>query len=761
MSNTETTFQNLSPAPQWIKEKLGGHLEEGEQAFCFVSDMTLEGYYVPEALAVTDHRVMVINAEQDGILRQVPLDQVALVKLKRFMGNGILVLTTWNENVEMLRYSSSLSSEIEGFKEDLEQYLMSRLAWQEPGENEHKVEHKDEEETTAEAAETARRCPKCGQLLPPDRDICSACMNKRAILSRMLSYVKPYKFMAGMSLALAFAMAGMACLLPRLSRTLIDEAIGKGDLALLKLLVVILAGIFLARAAIAAVRKLLMPRLAQNIIYDLRSDVYAHLQKLSLSFHDKQSTGRLISRVVSDTAELQSFVVTGLQQFLVDVLMLAIVLCWMMSYSIKLTLMLWLPLPIFYYLIKWYAKNVHKVYRKVFQKRALMSGHLSDTIPGIELVKAFSQEDRVINEFNKQCDGYRTEYLKAVMFSAKFTATFMLLTQIGTLLVYWLGGQATIAGDGFTTGKLVMFIGWIAMMYAPVERFGMLAQQFEYAATSAERVFDVLDTEAIISSNENGHALDKVREEIRFENVSFHYNGGPPVLKDVSFTVKAGETVGLVGPSGSGKSTLIKLLCRFYDASGGRILIDGHDLASINLASYRKMMSIVAQSPFLFRDSILENIRYGRPDATREEVIRAARIANAHDFIMQLPEAYDTDARERGSRFSGGERQRICIARAILKDPSILILDEATSSVDTKNEKLIQDALERVTKNRTTFVIAHRLSTLRNADKIIMMKQGQIVDIGTHEELMGRCEPYRELVEAQSRLGDHVKQDVA
>ena len=754
-------FQDLSPAPQWVGDRLHGHLGEDEQAFCFVSDMNLEGRYVPEALVVTDHRILVINAEQEGILREVPLGEVALVKLKRFMGNGILLLTTWNENVEILRYSSSLVPRVEGFKEDLEQYLMSRLAWQEPGENEDKVQHKDEEETTAEAAETARRCPKCGQLLPPDRDICGACLNKRAILVRMLSYVRPYKSLAGVSLVLAFAMAGMTCLLPRLSRTLIDEAIGNGNLGLLKVLVLVLAGIFVARSVIAAVRNLLMPRLAQNIIYDLRSDVYAHLQKLSLTFHDRQSTGRLISRVVNDTAELQSFAVSGLQQFLVDILMLIVVLFWMMSYSAKLTLMLWFPLPIFYYLIRWYAKNVHRVYRKVFQKRALMSGHLSDTIPGIELVKAFSQENRVIDEFNRQCNGYRTEYLKAVLFSAKFTASFMLLTQVGTLLVYWLGGQATIAGNGFTTGTLVMFIGWIGMMYAPVERFGSLAQQFEYAAASAERVFDVLDTEAIISDNEKGHTLEKVREHIRFKNVSFHYEGGPPVLKDVSFTVKAGETVGLVGPSGSGKTTLIKLLCRFYDASEGKILIDGHDLAGVNLTSYRRMVSIVAQSPFLFRDTILENIRYGRPEATREEVIRAARIANAHDFIMQLPEAYDTDARERGSRFSGGERQRICIARAILKDPSILILDEATSSVDTKNEKLIQDALERITEHRTTFIIAHRLSTLRNADNIIMMQQGRIVDTGDHDELMARCEPYRELVEAQSRLGDDVRQGVA
>jgi len=728
---------------------------------CFESDMDMEGRYAAEALVTTDHRVLALAEQKEGVVREVPLGQVALARIKRFMGNGILVLTTWNENVEMLRYSSSLSSQVEEFKEEFEQYLMSRLGWQEPDENSDKVRHVDEQDTSAEADEKARRCPKCGQLLPPDRDICTACLNKRAILTRMLSFLKPYKLAVALTLILTFVMAGVACVLPRLSRTLVDGAIGNKDLGLLRVLVIALGVLFLLRAAIAAVRSLVTTRIAQNVIYDLRRSVYSHLQRLSMSYHDRQSTGRLISRVVSDTAELQAFAVSGLQQFLVDIFMLIIVLCWMLSYSVGLTLMLWVPLIGFYFLLRWYRGNVHKVYRKAFRKRAAISGHLSDTIPGIEVVKSFSQEERAIAKFNRHSNDYREQVVGASVFTAKFTAGFMMLTQVGTVLVYWFGGKGTIEGTGFSLGQLMMFIGWIALLYAPVLRFGTLTQQFEYASASAERVFDVLDTEAVISGNEKGPTVEGVKDHIRFENVSFHYESGPPVLKDVSFSLKAGETIGVVGPSGSGKTTLIKLLCRFYDATSGRIVVDGHDLSEFNLASYRKQIAVVGQSPFLFRGSILENIRYGRPDATPEEVIQAARVANAHEFIMGFSEAYDTDARERGSRFSGGEKQRICIARAVLKDPQILILDEATSSVDTKNEKLIQEALDRLIENRTTFIIAHRLSTLRNADKIIMLKDGKVVDIGCHAELMNNCEPYRELVEAQSELGRDQSRNVA
>ncbi len=755
MGRKKAIVWKLDSSPAWMQARLD-ELSDGDDpvALCFESDMSLEGRYEHEALIVTQERALVVAMGREEVLREVAIGEIALVRLKWFMGNGFLVLTTWNENAEMLRFSPSLADAAEELKEEFDGHLMRRLNWDGPDEHEDHVEHRDEEEPAAEANEKARRCPQCGQLLPRDRDICRACLSARDVMLRMLSYLKPYRPLVAVSLALTLVMAAIAASLPRLSRTLIDDAIGGGDYGLLTTLVIGLGALLLVRAVVAAVQRLIVTRLAQDIIYDLRHEVYSHLQKLSMEFHDRQSTGRLISRVVSDTAQLQRFAVGQLQQFVVDVLMLLIVLAWMMRHSVRLTLMLWFPLPIFFLLVRWYRNNVHKIFRKAFRQRAAMSGHLADTIPGIETVKAFSQEDRAIAEFDLYSGGYRSELLRATTFSARFVAGFMMLTQLGTVLVYWFGGLGAINGTGFSLGQLVMFIGWIGLMYAPVWRFAMLTEQFENASTSAERVFDVLDTEVVVSENEGGHKLDALNESIRFENVSFHYDSGPPVLKKLSFEVGAGETIGVVGPSGSGKTTLIKLLARFYDPSEGRILVDGHDLCGLDLRSFRRMLAIVGQNPVLFRETILENIRYGRPEASRQEVIRAARIANAHEFIMQFPEAYDTDAREQGSRFSGGERQRICIARAVLKDPSLLILDEATSAVDTKNEKLIQAALDRLIKDRTTFIIAHRLSTLRNADRIIMMQEGKVLDVAPHAELMRRCKPYRELVEAQSDLGE-------
>jgi len=745
----------LASAPPWLADRLKQFSADGERvALCFETDMTADGRYGVEALVVTDRRVAAIAPDREGILREVPLAEVALVKTKWLMGNGFLVVTTWQENVEMLRFSSSLASMAEEFKEEFDQFLMSRLAWDSPDEHQDRVEHKDEEESTATASEQAKRCPKCGRLLPKDRDVCRACTSRRDVMFRMLSYLRPYKLLVALSMTLTLTLAAIACSIPRLSRTLLDGAILGHNLQLLKLVVGSLAGLLLLRSCVAAVQRTLMTRLAQGVIHDLRQAVYSHLQRLSMEYHERQSTGRLMARVTSDTATLQQFAVGTVQQFIVDILMLLIVLVWMLACSVKLTLLLWFPLPLFYMAVKWYHWNVHKVLRKAWRTRAAMSGHLADTIPGVEMVKAFNQEGRVIGEFGQISGGYRDQLVKAVGFSARFMLAFMILTQIGTVFVYWFGGRGTIEGTGdFTVGELFMFIGWIALMYAPVWRFATLTEQFENASTSAERVFDVLDTEPTISSNPDGPRLDGIKEGIKFENVSFNYEGGPLVLKNISFEVKAGETIGIVGPSGSGKTTLIKLLCRFYDPTAGRILVDGTNLAELNLESFRSQLAIVGQSPILFRETILENIRYGMPDASRDQVIRAARVANAHEFIMQFPEAYDTDTREQGSRLSGGERQRICIARAVLKNPNLLILDEATSAVDTKNERLIQSALDRLVEGRTTFIIAHRLSTLRNADRIIMMKEGRVLDIGSHEALVERCEPYRELVEAQSQLG--------
>jgi len=786
MSPLDVIREKLTDCPDWLRTGLTELLQDGEQVvMAFISDMSLEGRYEAQALCVTDHRLLTLQEAAGPPVRELDLGQVALVRLKRFMGNGILLVTTWNENVEAVRYSATLAAVMEDFKTNLESYLVSRLEWSDPEENQGKVGHVDEEETTAEAAQNSRRCPQCGCVLPPDRESCTACTSRRTILRRMLSYLRPHLALVSLSFLLTVSVAATGAVVPWLGKRLIDDAILVARPDVLRVLLMVLGGVFLGRAIASGVRRYVTTRLSQEVIHDLRRGVYGHLQRLSQDFFDRQSTGRLISRVTNDTSRLQMFAVGGLQQFLVDIVLLAMVLAWMLSYSVQLTLLLWVPVPLLYFAVKWYHRRVHRVYRKAWRKMAGISEHLADTIPGIQLVKGFSQEDREIERFSGRIVSFKEEYLRATVFSAKFSTCVLLLTQVGTLTAYWAGGVGAMASTGgagagvvqavlhpwsalgglllgtqLSVGELVMFMGWMGIMYAPVHRFSALAESFENASTSAARVFEVLDTEPTISANAGGGRLDKVQGDIRFQNVNFNYEAGPPILKNISFTVKAGETIGVVGPSGSGKSTLIKLLCRYYDPSRGQILIDGQDLSKINLASYRRMLGIVEQSPFLFGESITENIRYGKPEADAEDVLRAARAANAHEFIMLLPEGYDTEARERGSRFSGGERQRICIARAILKDPAILILDEATSAVDTRNEKLIQNALDQLITGRTTFIIAHRLSTLRNADKILVLEDGELLDIGSHTELVHRCKTYAELVKTQTEL-DHALQPVA
>lgn len=741
-------------------------LESGEEVtLLFESDMTLDGRYEPETVVVTNNRLFVLCRDAEDVCRELPLGQVALLKSKMYMGNGVLLVTTWGANIELVRYSSSLAEQAEQFVKALESYLISRTIWQNGTDNESKVEHKDDEKS-AEASNRAKRCPQCGRLLPPDRDICQSCVSKKAIVVRTLRYLKPYKRMLALTLLLTFIVAGLAVARPRLSQILMDDAILGNNLALLKLVVAALAGLFITGAVLSSIRGFLTTKLAENVCLDLRNDVYAHLQRLSLDYHDKQSTGRLISRVTTDTERLQTFAVSGLQQILVDVFVLTLVLAWMFMFSAKLTLILWLPVPLLFFVFKWYHRTVRPLYKKTWRRWAGLSAHLSDTIPGVALVQGFSQEQREIGEFETKNDRYRSQYLSTVLTDAKFNAAVILLIQFGTVLAYWFGGRATIGGalggKAMTIGELVMFMGWMAQMYMPVQRFSMLSRSFEHAISSAERVFDVLDTEPTTSANEDGAVIEKIEGEIIFDNVSFAYEGGTNALERINFSVKAGETVGVVGPSGAGKSTLTKLLCRFYNPTKGTIWVGGEDLTSLNLASYRKQLGIVSQSPFLFHDTVMENIRYGKPDASLDEVIEAATLANCHEFIMEMPEAYDTDCRERGTRLSGGQQQRICIARAILKNPGILILDEATSSVDTKNEELIQEALDRLTENRTTFIIAHRLSTLRKADKILVIDKGKLLDCGSHEELVHRCKLYMELVEAQTKLSAAMqKQKVA
>jgi len=519
-------------------------------------------------------------------------------------------------------------------------------------------------------------------------------------------------------------------------------------------LVGILLAVFMVRALLSVVRIYLMGSLGAKLIHDIRSHLYRALQRLSLSFYEREHTGRIMSRVTSDTSVLNTFVVSGFPNMLIYILTILGIGTVMIAFHWKLALLTLLATPLMTLATVLFAGKLRVTYRRIRYKNASVYKVVSEAISGISVVRAFGQEDREIHTFENESNQYReavVDYVKLISF---FSPAMVFLTAMGMLVIYSYGGYLVIRGD-IELGMLVMFTTYMVQFYAPVQALTQLTDMFQSTAVSAERVFSILDSPSEVADSDTSVFLPEVKGNVVFENVEFCYEKGERVLRDISLDVKAGEIIGLVGATGSGKSTVVKLLARFYDPTRGRILLDGHDLREIRLRVLRRDIGMVLQETFLFTGTLRENISYGRPDATNDEIIEAARAANAHHFIMDLPDAYDTYVGERGVGLSGGERQRIAIARAILKDPAILILDEATSAVDTATEAMIQEALDRLMEGRTTFAIAHRLSTLKNASRLVVMDGGRVVEMGTHEELLSQKDGiYRNLVEIQDLLSD-------
>jgi ATP-binding cassette subfamily B protein len=472
---------------------------------------------------------------------------------------------------------------------------------------------------------------------------------------------------------------------------------------------------------------------------------------LSLGFFSRKQTGQIMSRVTNDIMRLQYFIADGLQQIIINLLTIPVIFIMLFAANPKLAALTLLPTPFIAAGTYWFGILIHGVYQKVWRRWAGLSAALADSIPGIRVVKSFAQEDRESTRFRKRSGELFAQELNAAKLWTMFFPAIGLITSVGSLVVYGYGGWQTLVGLT-SAGTLVMFTQLMWQFYGPVQMLGDMNHRLQHALTAAERVFEVLDTAPEIPEAPGSVVLPRMEGQVEFRNVSFSYEPGKPVLTDISFVAESGEVIGLVGPSGAGKSTLVQLLSRFYDVEAGQVLIDGYDVRELSLRFLRQQIGVVLQEPFLFHGTVAENISYGVPDATPEAIVAAAKAANAHDFIVNLPHGYDTMTGERGQLMSGGERQRVSIARAILKNPRILILDEATSSVDTETEMLIQQALERLVTNRTTFAIAHRLSTLRKADKIVVLEHGRVAEMGSHNELMDSDGLYSRLCKLQSEL---------
>lgn len=563
-----------------------------------------------------------------------------------------------------------------------------------------------------------------------------------AVIWRLLRYLRPYRRQLTLGMSAATLITLVSLVPPWLAGYVLDKLVAPvnaGTLPLSRasllawLAISAMAVVFLVRQAAAVVRLRLMSIMGEWVARDLRTELYEHLQRLSLSFFSRKKTGGLITRVSADTDRLWDFLAFGV----VDVSLSAVML---MGLGLVLVVMDWrlglamvIPVPVFCWLIFRHGESMNRVFLRAWRKWSRVSDVLSDTIPGIRVVKAFHQEEREVTRFKGRNEDVTAEFNRIHQMWTTFWPLLMLGVHATTVLVWVLAVPRMLgaAEPALSTGTFVSFLLYATMFIAPIEVIGQIARTMNRATTSAHRVFEVLDTEPEVVDMADPVRLEPVQGRVTFDHVTFAYDGVRQVLRGVSFEVKPGEMIGLVGPSGGGKTTVVNLIARFYDVGGGSVKVDGVDVRQLDAGHYRRQVGMVLQDPYLFHGTVLENIRYGKPDATLDEAIEAARAANAHDFIIKLTHGYDTIVGERGQTLSGGERQRVSIARAILHNPRILILDEATSSVDTETERHIQEALERLVHGRTVFAIAHRLSTLRKAHRLFVFEDGRLIEEGT------------------------------
>jgi ATP-binding cassette subfamily B protein len=708
-----------------------------------LADLDAELRLTQTWIALGDTRVAIAPANGAG-LRAFPRNAITAVREATGLSGG--VLTIEGEPGEppwaVLRYTQRQRRAIENLRFVLDQALEGRVV------------------PTGDADEMY-----LGGVAGPVREAQALVAgHEGAVLRRLLGYLTPYRREVATGMAAATVITAVSLVPPRLAGYLIDRVVRPvqdGVLTLDRgihvawLAVAAMALVYLIRQAAAVVRLRLMSVIGEWVARDLRQELYAHLQRLSLSFFSRKKTGGLITRVTSDTDRLWEFLAFGFVDVSLSLVMLAGLSAVLLTLDWRLGLVMTVPVPLFCWMIFRHGEGMHPLFLRAWRKWSRVTDVLSDTIPGMRVVKAFNQEVRETERFKTRNVDVTDEINRIHHVWTAFWPLLVLGVHLTTLGV-WVFAVPRLLGldaPALSAGAFVSFLLYATMFVAPIEVIGQMARIMNRATTSAHRVFEVLDTEPELTDDAHPVRLEPVHGRVTFENVTFGYDGVRQVVRGMSFEVAPGEMIGLVGPSGGGKTTVINLVARFYDVTGGVVQVDGVDIRRLDSGHYRRQVGIVLQDPYLFHGTVVDNIRYGHPEAALAQVVAAAQAANAHDFVCQLAHGYDTVVGERGHTLSGGERQRVSIARAILHDPRILILDEATSSVDTETEFQIQEALERLIKGRTVFAIAHRLSTLRRADRLFVIEDGKIVESGTHEQLLALPSGvYRRLYTLQREL---------
>ena len=736
----------LGHLPSELRERLGREIaiDSAAVAQC---DLDSRGRYADGYLVLADGRLGYFVRADDGLWRGDWLNTGNLTGAVIVEGLGINLLRLLTDGKAVAEYRFTLRHAREVAK--LHRRLERRLGIE--TEEPHPLKERPHK------AEKKLRCEKCGRVIPPWSEMCPACMSRRKVLSRLMDFVKPYKVMAWFGFSMAVLVTVTALVRPYLAKPMFNKGLGlaKGqepNFDLLLTCILIMVGLMIITAVGNAVRRRFMATLGSRIARDVRNQAYTHLHKLSLSFFSRKPTGSLVTRITSDSDRIWDFVAFTVVEFIIAILTIVGVGVALFLLNWKLACFVLIPIPLMLFLMATFHKRMHRFFRRIHHRWSQMTAVVADALPGARVIKAFSQEKREIQKFSNSNKRVYDGEIEMITLFTLFGPVLMLCSQVGTILVWVIGGYWTYKG-WMEPGTLVAYIGYMWMFYAPIHMLSHMDRMLNRAATSVSRIFEILDTEPTIFSKTGAETVENVRGQIELRDVSFSYDGVRKVLKNINLKIGAGEMIGLAGPSGGGKTTMINLICRFYDVLEGQILIDGVDIRDYELQALRKRIGVVLQEPFLFHGTVAENIAYGLPEASPDEIIEAARAANAHEFIVGFPDGYDTMVGERGQTLSGGERQRISIARAILDNPSILILDEATSSVDTETEKLIQEALDRLVADRTTIAIAHRLSTLRKAHRLVVLDKGEIIEQGTHEELAGKEGGlYAKLLHTQTEL---------